>query len=92
MGLTTDVGPAGPTLGALASVDRPRRLPALDEKLQPLYSAVLPRNPGQAEFHQAVLSVLQSLGPVIAKHPGYAAARLLERVCEPERHIIFRVV
>ena len=66
--------------------------PFLDEKLQPLYATVLRRNPGEAEFHQAVASVLQSVGPVVAKRPEYVDAKLLERVCEPERQIIFRVV
>ena len=92
MGLTSDNTPAAPPPGAVASIDRREALPPLDEKLQPLYAAVRERNPAQAEFHQAVLSVLQSLGPVIAKHPGYGTARLLERICEPERQIIFRVV
>ncbi len=64
----------------------------IDEKLQPLYATVLRRNPGEPEFHQAVHSVLESLGPVLAKHPTYGAAKLLERICEPERQIIFRVV
>jgi glutamate dehydrogenase (NADP+) len=53
---------------------------------------VLRRNPGEAEFHQAVAGVLQSVGPVVAKHPEYAEAKPLERICEPERQIIFRVV
>jgi glutamate dehydrogenase (NADP+) len=64
----------------------------LDEKLESLYATVLRRNPGELEFHQAVLGVLQSVGPVVAKHPAYAMAKLLERICEPERQIIFRVV
>jgi glutamate dehydrogenase (NADP+) len=67
-------------------------LPALDEKLQPLYATVLRRNPGESEFHQAVLGVLETVGPVVAKHPSFAMAKLLERICEPERQIIFRVV
>jgi glutamate dehydrogenase (NADP+) len=46
----------------------------------------------ETEFHQAVLGVLQSVGPVVAKHPSYARAKLLERICEPERAIIFRAV
>ena len=92
MGLTSDNAPEAPAPGAVASVDRRDPLPPLDEKLQPLYASMRERNPAQPEFHQAVLSVLQSLGPVIAKHPGYTTARLLERICEPERQIIFRVV
>ena len=52
---------------------------------------VLRRNPGEDEFHQAVREVLDSLGAVIAKHPDYAEDALIERICEPERQIIFRV-
>ncbi len=64
---------------------------SLDPKLQSIYELVLRRNPGELEFHQAVREVLDSLGPVIAKHPEYADARVIERICEPERQIIFRV-
>jgi len=63
----------------------------IDEKLEPVLSQVLARNPGEAEFHQAVTEVLQSLGRVIAKQPGYLENALIERICEPERQIIFRV-
>jgi glutamate dehydrogenase (NADP+) len=63
----------------------------LDEKLEPIYAEVLRRNPGEEEFHQAVREVFDSLGPVVAKHPEYADAAVLERLCEPERQIIFRV-
>ena len=64
----------------------------VDEKLQPLYSTLQRQNPGETEFHQAALGVLQSVAPVVAKRPAYAAAKLLQRICEPERQIIFRVV
>ncbi len=89
--------PQPPTLSVLHRPDgsRPpvaRRALPLDEKLQSLYSTLQRRNPGEPEFHQAVLSVLHSVGPVVAKHPVYAAAKLLERICEPERQVIFRVV
>jgi glutamate dehydrogenase (NADP+) len=63
----------------------------LDEKLQPIFDDVLRRNPGEKEFHQAVREVLDSLGAVVAKHPHYAEDALIERICEPERQIIFRV-
>ncbi|WP_300680507.1 NADP-specific glutamate dehydrogenase [Nocardioides sp.] len=63
----------------------------LDPKLQSIYDLVLRRNPAEVEFHQAVAEVLDSLGPVIAAHPEYADARVIERICEPERQIIFRV-
>src|SRR5690348_4957053 len=63
----------------------------LDEKLHAIYEEVLRRNAGETEFHQAVHEVLDSLGPVIAKHPQYAEAAIIQRLCEPERQIIFRV-
>ncbi|WP_222129666.1 NADP-specific glutamate dehydrogenase [Nocardioides sp. zg-1228] len=56
-----------------------------------IYDLVVQRNPGEDEFHQAVREVLDSLGPVVARHPEYADARVIERICEPERQIIFRV-
>ncbi|MDF3283262.1 NADP-specific glutamate dehydrogenase [Gordonia sp. N1V] len=63
----------------------------LEEKVQDLYDEVVARNPGEAEFHQAVREVFDSLGPVLAAHPHYADAGIIERLCEPERQIIFRV-
>ena len=63
----------------------------LDEKIEPIYQEVLARNPGEIEFHQAVREVLESLGPVLVKHPEFAEHKIIERICEPERQIIFRV-
>ena len=63
----------------------------VDEKLELILADVLRRNAGEEEFHQAVREVLDSLGRVIAKHPDYADDALIERLCEPERQIIFRV-
>ena len=63
----------------------------IHDALGPVFAEVLRRNPGETEFHQAVREVLDSLGRVIAKHPHYAEAGLIERLCEPERQIIFRV-
>ncbi len=63
----------------------------VDEKLEPILAQVLSRNAGEPEFHQAVREVLESLGRVIAKHPDWADDALIERLCEPERQIIFRV-
>ncbi|MBC2933818.1 NADP-specific glutamate dehydrogenase [Nocardioides sp. zg-1228] len=62
-----------------------------DSRLHSIYDLVVQRNPGEDEFHQAVREVLDSLGPVVARHPEYADARVIERICEPERQIIFRV-
>ncbi|MCM8730231.1 NADP-specific glutamate dehydrogenase [Hephaestia sp. GCM10023244] len=66
-------------------------MPKIDEKLLPVFEDVLRRNAGEVEFHQAVEEVLESLGCVIAKHPDYMSRALIERLCEPERQIIFRV-
>jgi len=58
---------------------------------QAVYEQVLKRNPGEAEFHQAVKEVLACLDPVLEKHPEYVESRILERLVEPERQIIFRI-
>lgn len=63
----------------------------IDEKLEPVLAEVQRRNGGEAEFLQAVIEVLESLGSVVAKHPGYLDHALIQRICEPERQIIFRV-
>ncbi len=63
----------------------------LHERLVPVFDEVIRRNPGEAEFHQAVSEVLETLGPVISKHPEYAQSEIIRRLCEPERQIIFRV-
>ena len=49
------------------------------------------KNPGQLEFHQAVHEVLTSIEPVLERHPRYVRARIVERIVEPERQIMFRV-
>jgi len=59
--------------------------------IEDIYAQILARNPGEAEFHQAVNEVFGSLDRVLAKHPEYVQASMLERICEPERQIIFRV-
>ena len=63
----------------------------LDEKLEPIFADILRRNPGELEFHQATKEVFESLGRVVGKKPSYLNDALLERICEPERQIIFRV-
>src|SRR5512134_2062498 len=63
----------------------------LDEKVEVIYQEVLRRNPGEVEFHQAVREVLECLGPVLVKYPEFAEHKIIERICEPERQIIFRV-
>ncbi|WP_104108121.1 NADP-specific glutamate dehydrogenase [Nocardioides sp. 616] len=64
---------------------------SLHPALQPVFADVLRRNQGELEFHQAVNEVLESLSPVVVKRPEYVEASIIERICEPERQIIFRV-
>ncbi|MGZ5292209.1 MAG: NADP-specific glutamate dehydrogenase [Actinomycetota bacterium] len=56
-----------------------------------LLSRVETRDPGEPEFHQAVREVVGSLAPVLDREPRYREAKILERIIEPERVIIFRV-
>lgn len=63
----------------------------MDQSLTEMYETVVRRNPGEAEFHQAVREVFESLGPVLKRRPEYTRWRVLESICEPERQIIFRV-
>ena len=62
-----------------------------NETLRDIYDEVLRRNPAENEFHQAVYEVLDSLEPVVAKHPEYVDSQVIRRLVEPERQIIFRV-
>ena len=63
----------------------------LDEKLEGVFAEVLRRNPEETEFHQSVRDVLRTLGPALAKNPELAEHKIIQRICEPERQIIFRV-
>lgn len=61
------------------------------DRIETIFADVVRRNPGEAEFHQAVREVLDSVVPALTRHPEYADAKIIERICEPERQIIFRV-
>ncbi|MFD7438143.1 NADP-specific glutamate dehydrogenase [Streptomyces sp. NPDC059861] len=61
------------------------------DTLDRLRAEIEDRNPAQPEFLQAVAEVLDTLAPVLADRPEYAEPGLVERLCEPERQIIFRV-
>ncbi len=52
---------------------------------------VIAKNPGEKEFHQAVQEVIESVWPFVQKNPKYQKAKILERLVEPERVIMFRV-
>jgi len=59
--------------------------------LDSVMETVMARNAGQTEFQQAVKEVLDSLEPVLEKYPEYIEARIVDRIVEPERQIMFRV-
>ncbi|MCK4642254.1 NADP-specific glutamate dehydrogenase [bacterium] len=63
----------------------------MSNKVQEFMEAVKAKNPAQPEFHQAVEEVVETLMPFIEANPKYAKAKILERIVEPERLIIFRV-
>jgi len=63
----------------------------MNEQLEHIYDTVKKRNAGEDEFHQAVREVLESLAKVLQKHPELGRNKLVERLCEPERQIMFRV-
>ena len=62
-----------------------------NEYLKRVYDGLAKRNANEPEFLQAVREVLESIQPVVEKHPEYEKAGLIERLVEPERIISFRV-
>ncbi|MCU0411906.1 MAG: NADP-specific glutamate dehydrogenase [Bacteroidetes bacterium] len=63
----------------------------MNDYTRSILSHVKAKNPSEPEFHQAVEEVLESLEPVLQRHPEYRAAKILERMIEPERVVMFRV-
>ncbi len=63
----------------------------MDEYIESVISSVKAKDPAEAEFHQAVQEVAESLAPVFKRRPEYREARVLERMVEPERVVSFRV-
>jgi glutamate dehydrogenase (NADP+) len=63
----------------------------MSKKIEEFMAKVIARDPNQPEFHQAVREVVESVMPFIEKNPKYEKAKVLERVVEPERVIMFRV-
>lgn len=63
----------------------------MSDYVNKLLMQVKSKNPGETEFHQAVQEVFESLELVLEKHPEYRSAKILERMVEPERIVIFRV-
>ena len=63
----------------------------MSEAVAKFMEGIKAKDPGQTEFHQAVLEVAESLMPFIEAHPKYKDAKILERIAEPDRVIMFRV-
>ena len=63
----------------------------MDPKVKLFMDDVIAKNPGEKEFHQAVMEVVESILPFIDENPKYKEAKILERMVEPERVIMFRV-
>jgi len=77
-----------PTTGVTAPQKASRRASSpVDEFME----TVVAKHPGEVEFHQAVREVVESVMPVVESEPAYRKAKILERLVEPERVIMFRV-
>ena len=63
----------------------------MNQYLNSVLATVKAKNRGEDEFHQAVEEVLETLGPALDKHPEYIEAKVVERLVEPERMVVFRV-
>lgn len=63
----------------------------MDPRVDKFMAWVKAKNPGEDEFHQAVLEVAESLIPFIEENPKYKHAKVLERMTEPERVVLFRI-
>src|SRR5512136_485817 len=62
-----------------------------DQLVADFMAKIIAKNPGEKEFHQAVREVAETLIPFIEENPKYKTAKILERIAEPERVILFRV-
>ncbi len=63
----------------------------MDHRVESFMANIIAKNPNEQEFHQAVQEVAESLIPFIEENPKYKHAKILERIAEPERVILFRV-
>jgi glutamate dehydrogenase (NADP+) len=62
-----------------------------EQKIEDFMAMIVAKNPAEEEFHQAVREVAESIIPYMEENPKYAKAKILERIAEPERVILFRV-
>lgn len=64
---------------------------AYDALIKGFMADIIAKNPGEDEFHQAVEEVVQTIIPYVEENPHYKTAKIMERLAEPERVILFRV-
>ena len=62
-----------------------------EQLVKDFMAKIIAKNPSEVEFHQAVEEVVESLVPFIEENPKYKKAKILERICEPERVLMFRI-
>jgi glutamate dehydrogenase (NADP+) len=77
--------------GLDVAVRTPGKSMTAKEYVQNVMAGIKAKNPAEPEFHQASQEVFESLVPMLERHPEYRAAKLLERIAEPERVLMFRV-
>src|SRR5499427_4300982 len=75
----------------MTAVMEPPKKNAAADYIGQVFNIVKAKNPAEPEFHQAVMEVLESLRLVLERHPEYQEAKILERITEPERVVMFRV-
>jgi glutamate dehydrogenase (NADP+) len=75
----------------MSPVMEPPKANAAADYINQIINLIKAKNPAEPEFHQAVLEVLESLRVVLERHPEYQEAKILERITEPERVLMFRV-
>src|SRR5450631_4455429 len=75
----------------MSPVMEPPKMNAAADYTNQVLNLVKAKNPAEPEFHQAVLEVFESLGPMLGRHPEYRKVKILERIIEPERVLMFRV-
>ncbi|MFA5275575.1 MAG: NADP-specific glutamate dehydrogenase [Candidatus Omnitrophota bacterium] len=63
----------------------------MKDKIEGIMNSVIANNPNEPEFHQAVREVVESIASFIEENPKYKDAKIIQRMCEPERVIMFRV-
>lgn len=74
-----------------AMMDAPTKNPVVKDYVNGIMASVQAKNPNEPEFHQAVQEVLESITLVLERHPEFRAHKIVERIIEPERVLMFRV-